>query len=148
MYSPRKGDWRRPFHNVGPSYNPRPSCSAAVLGGIWRRGPGKTPHTSSLGRSAPWMSVAPLSCGSRMQTAAAYTQTPHWSGETQKWTAVCQVCCPEMDCVCTESRLYSSVSLWKLIWRVFISYTVIQLCAKSTMKDQKLFLWGMSDGFQ
>lgn len=114
-HSPRRGDWRRPFHIAGPSCNPRPSCNAAVLGGRWRRGPGKTPHTSSPGRSALWMSVAPLSCGSRMQTAAAYTQTLHWSDETQKWMAVCQVYCPETDYAGTESRLCSSVSLWKLM---------------------------------
>lgn len=101
-------------------------------------------------RSALWTSVAPLSCGSRMQTAAAYTQTPHWSGETQKWTVACQVCCPEMDCAGTESRLCSSVSLWKLNepFYIFYSYTYIQLCTKSTIKDQKLFLWGVSVRFQ
>lgn len=73
--SPRRGDWRRPFHIAGPSCNPQPSCSAAVLGGIWRRGPGKTPHTSCPGHSVPWMFAAPLSCESRTQTVAAYTRT-------------------------------------------------------------------------
>ena len=122
-HSPRKGGWRRPFHIARPSCNPRPSCSAAVLGGIWRRGPGKTPHTSSPGHSAPWTSAAPLSCGSQTQTVVACTQTPHWSGETQKWTVACRVCCPEMDCAGRESHLCSSVSLLKPLW-VFNSHSV------------------------
>lgn len=112
--SPRKGDWRRPFHIAGPSCNPRPSCSAAILGGIWRRGPGKTPHTSSPGHSALWMFAAPLSCESQMQTAAVYTQTLHWSDGTQKWMVACLVYCPKTDYAGTESHLCLNVSLWKL----------------------------------
>lgn len=112
---PRKGGWRRPFHSAGPSCNPQPSCSAAVLEGIWRRGPGKTPHTSFPGRSARWSSLAPLLCESRKQKEVSYTQTPHWIGENQKWMVECQVCCPEMDYVGTGFHLCLSVSLWEFI---------------------------------
>lgn len=112
--SPRKGGWRRPFHIAGPSCNPQPSCSAAVLGGIWRRGPGKTPHTSSPGRSVPWTSEAPLLCGSQMQMVASYTQILHWTDESQKWRVVFQVYCPGMDCAGKEFHLCLSVSLSKL----------------------------------
>lgn len=112
--SPRREGWRKPFHISGPSCNPQPSCSVAVLEGIWRRDPGKRPHTSSPGRSDPWMFVAPLSCGNQTQKAVAYTRTLHWSDGTPTWMVESQVYCPEMDSGGKESHLYLNVSLWNL----------------------------------